>query len=145
MSRLPSDHFAYRFVGLLDITASGRCTLELSSDDGARLWLDDELAIDHWGHHRLSAKATTLTLARGLHRVRIDYYELDGWAGVKLRFAPVGKPLSFDAPARRLPLAVKGVELFGVQTDRSGNRSGFGALGAGYDRATRGALQPKGN
>lgn len=126
--RLPADHFSYRFEGLLNIEKPGRYTLELTSDDGSRLWLDDEPVIDHWGHHGLSPKSATLSLEAGLHRARINYYEEDGWAGIKLRFASEGQELTTAVPVRRLPVNTGEIKLFGVQTDSLGNRSGFGTV-----------------
>ena len=123
--RLPPDHFSYRLEGYLPIDTPDRYTFELWSDDGARLWIDDQIAVNHWGHHGLSAKSGTLALDPGVHRLRIDYYELDGWAGLKLCGAGSSGKLTVDLPVRRLPVAIEQVELFGVQTDRLGNRSGF--------------------
>jgi hypothetical protein len=126
--RLPADEFALRFEGLLKIDRPGGYTFELSSDDGSRLWIDGELAVNNWGHHGLSARSATVPLDSGLHAARIDYYEEDGWAGVKFRYAPQGGALSPNVPIRRAPLPVKELEFFGVQTDRLGNRSAFGRM-----------------
>ncbi|MCH8806658.1 MAG: hypothetical protein IH986_11285 [Planctomycetes bacterium] len=126
--RLPADGFSYRFEGWLVIDAPGRYTLELASDDGSRLWIDDELVINHWGHHGLSAKRTTVELAKGPHAIRMDYYELDGWAGIQLRGGPAGGELTFDLPIHRCPLPLDEITLFSRQTDRLGNRSAFAAV-----------------
>lgn len=123
--RLPPDHFSYRFQGYLDIATAGDYEFELSSDDGARLWLADQLRIDHWGLHGLTPKHAQIHLEPGLHPVRLDYYELAGWAGLKLRWRPAGGEWSFDLPVRRLPVALARIELFGRQTDRFGNQSAF--------------------
>jgi hypothetical protein len=123
--RLPPDEFALRFEGLLNIEAPGRYTFELNSDDGSRLWIDGELALDHWGHHGMSPRTATVALEKGLHAARIDYYEEDGWAGVQFRYAPPGRELTFQVPVQRAPLPAAELEFFGVQTDRLGNRSAF--------------------
>ncbi len=126
--RLPADGFSYRFEGWLVIDAPGRYTLELASDDGSRLWIDDEIVSNHWGHHGLSAKRTTAELAKGPHAIRMDYYELDGWAGIQLRGGPAGGALTFDLPIHRCPLPLDEITLFARQTDRLGNRSAFAAV-----------------
>lgn len=124
--RLPPDNFSYRFEGLLVVDTAGPHTFELESDDGARLYVGGELAVDHWGHHGLSVRRGTVHLESGLHPLRIDYYEEDGWAGVKFRAAPPGAAPSAEVPVRRAPVSRGEIELFGVQIDRLGNRSGFG-------------------
>ncbi|MGD8453138.1 MAG: PA14 domain-containing protein [Phycisphaerae bacterium] len=126
--RLPPDEFSYRFDGLLPVEVAGPYTFELTSDDGSRLYIDDELVVDHWGHHGLEPRTATVKLDAGLHRVHIDYYELDGWAGIRLRAAGPDGVLTYDLPVRRLPRGIGEIQLFGVQTDRFGNRSTFGSL-----------------
>ena len=46
-----ADAFAARFTGFLRIATPGDYTLFLTSDDGARLWLDGQLIIDNDGLH----------------------------------------------------------------------------------------------
>jgi hypothetical protein len=123
--RMNWDFFSYRFAGLLKIDKPGRYTFELSSDDGSRLWIDGEIVVDHWGHHGESPKTGTAELTAGLHPVRIDYYEEDGWAGIHIRYAPPGGALTADVPVLRAPLPLAEVELAGVQVDPLGNRSAF--------------------
>ncbi len=123
--RLPPDGFSYRFEGVLMMDAPGRYTFELGSDDGSRLYVDGEPAIDHWGHHGFSTRTATLSLDAGPHLLRIDYYEEDGWARVRFRGAPDGEELTANVPVRRMIPARHDVEWFAVQTDRAGNRSGF--------------------
>ena len=123
--RLPADHFSYRLECYGSVSQPGRYTAHLSSDDGSRLWVDDELVIDHWGHHGMTTKSATLELSPRLRRLRADYYELDGWAGLRLSGAAVGYEPTTDLPLRRLPMELDEVGLFGVQTDQYGNRSGF--------------------
>lgn len=126
--RLPGENFSYRFDGHLEAATAGVYTFELSSDDGSRLYVDGELAINHWGHHGMSPRSAALTLAPGPHELRVDYYEEDGWAGVRLRYAPPGGSLTERIPVRRAPAARDAIELFGVQTDALGNRSVFAAV-----------------
>ncbi|MEW6251396.1 MAG: PA14 domain-containing protein [Planctomycetota bacterium] len=125
--RLPSEFYSLKLASYLFIEPgqAGVHTFELSSDDGARLYIDDELVINHWGHHGLSPRAATLHLGPGPHPIRIDYYQEDGWAGLKLRHAPPGGELTFAMPVRRTPVPFADLDLFGVQTDPLGNRSSF--------------------
>lgn len=123
--RLPNDGFSFRCEGLLKIDHPGGYTFELNTDDGSRLWIDDELVLDHWGHHGMSPRTGTVHLEARLYRLRIDYYEEYGWAGFKFRAGAVGGELTPDLPVRRAPLPVAELEFFGVQVDPRGNRSPF--------------------
>ncbi len=87
--------------------------------------IDGRLLINHWAHHGMSARTAIVRLSPGPHRLQIDYYELDGWAGIKLRYAPPGGELTTDLPVRIVPVPSARIELFGVQTDRLGNGSTF--------------------
>lgn len=124
--RLPPDGFSYRCDGLLQVDAAGRWTFELETDDGSRLYVDDELVINHWGHHEMRTKRVTLPLSAGLHRLHIDYYELDGWAGLRFRGGTEGQKPGYELPVVRAPIPVEQMQFFAVQTDRLGNRSLFG-------------------
>jgi len=123
--RLPPDDFSFRCAGFLKIEHAARYTFELNTDDGSRLYINDEVVLDHWGHHGMTPKTSTVQLEEGLHPLRIDYYEEDGWAGFKFLAGADGQERSADLPVFRAPVPTAELELFGVQMDRLGNRSGF--------------------
>ena len=90
---LPADSFSVRWEGLLvpDRDVEGWVGLMegwigLSSDDGARLWLDDVLVIDGW-HAGASIRRYPLQLRKDQRvRLRIEYRELQWGASVSLRW-----------------------------------------------------------
>jgi len=54
-------------------------------DDGARLWVDDQLVIDEWRDSiRQTYTADFEGLSAGRHTVRVEYYEHAGEATVKV-------------------------------------------------------------
>jgi len=67
---VPFDAGTYRFT--------------VSADDGVRLWLDDRLLIDQWQHPQVATYSADIALSAGYHRVRLEYYEGEGSAGVRL-------------------------------------------------------------
>ena len=85
-----ADSFASRHYGWLAVPSSGEYTLYLNSDDGSRLWLDGALVVDNGGPHGLREYSTTVTLAEGLHAVRVEYFEVGGGAGLVLSWAGPG-------------------------------------------------------
>lgn len=52
------------------------------SDDGIRVWMDDERIIDHWAPHESAVDAAAIT--GGKRRFKVEYYEIGGFA--ELRF-----------------------------------------------------------
>jgi hypothetical protein len=59
--------------------APGEYTLELTSDDGARLYLDGKLLIDHWNVHEPETDEVKVRLG-GRHSVRIEHFEAGGFS-----------------------------------------------------------------
>jgi len=55
-------------------------------DDGAKLWVDDTLILNewHWGHDEYTVQRT---LSAGSHSIRLEVYEIDGWARAGLWIA----------------------------------------------------------
>jgi hypothetical protein len=78
---LPRDRVALTADGDVDLPA-GQYTIRTISDDGIRVWVDDERVINHWTPHE--SAIDTAPLAGGRHRLKVDYYELTGFA--ELRF-----------------------------------------------------------
>jgi parallel beta-helix repeat protein len=87
---LPSDHFGT--MALTSVTVPpGRWRLRTVSDDGVRLWLDDELVIDDWTWHapRENVHELNVTGSARTMRVRVEHFELDGHAVLEVAFEHV--------------------------------------------------------
>lgn len=121
--RLPADHFSYICDGYLQLDEPTRLVFEVENDDGARVFLNERLVIDNWGHGSMRAKQAEEVLGRGVHHIEVQYNELDGWAGLKFRYGAPGDPLTPNIPVRRCPLPTDRVELYVSQTDALGNAS----------------------
>jgi len=61
---------------------AGQYTLRTISDDGIRVWMDDERIVDHWSPHE--SAIDSVPIAGGRHRFKVQYYEIGGFA--ELRF-----------------------------------------------------------
>ena len=81
------DRFGAAFGGSVWIEEAGLCEVTLTSDDGSRLFLDDVLVVDHGGLHSMTARRTHVRLSRGLHALRLEYFENLGEAGLSLSVA----------------------------------------------------------
>lgn len=84
-AKLPADHFGTLAETTLTFPA-GKWKLSVTSDDGVRTWLDDRLVIDNWTHHAPTTDTAELSFdAQTTARIRVEHFELDGYAVLTLR------------------------------------------------------------
>ena len=67
------DHFSVRWTGAFHFDA-GRYRFNTTTDDGVRLYVDDQQVINAWRRMR-SSRVGYLTLTQGTHTVRVEYFE----------------------------------------------------------------------
>jgi beta-glucosidase len=80
-----NDNFSVRWTGVLVPRESGNYTFQVGSDDGCRLYLDEQLIIDDWTDHALLTNSANASLEKGrAYRIRLEYYEHGGAAIVQL-------------------------------------------------------------
>lgn len=72
------DGYALVFTGYVKIPQTGVYTLGVSSDDGSRLYLHDELLLDNDGPHPAQEITHVVRLSEGLHPIRVEYTEISG-------------------------------------------------------------------
>ncbi|WP_426503705.1 PA14 domain-containing protein [Dactylosporangium sp. McL0621] len=90
---IPADHFVARWTRSLTL-AAGYYDFTTTTDDGVRLWVDGQLAVDHWGDQGPTPYTAHLPLGNGAHTVVMEYYENGGGALARLAWARTG-----DIPA----------------------------------------------
>ena len=95
------ENAGLRYEGFLKIEDEGLYTFSLVSDDGSRLWLDDEECINHDGLHGNDEKKGLIALKKGLHKFRLDYIQATGGSDLQLRYGKYQQPLTV-LPARQL-------------------------------------------
>ena len=78
---VPRDRFALVAEGSA-ILPPGDYTLQVISDDGVRVWVDDALMVDSWEPHESKVDRTPIT--GGRRKFKVEYYEARGFA--ELRF-----------------------------------------------------------
>ena len=79
---IPNDGFSARFDRTFDF-GYGYYRFAAQSDDGVRVYLDDQLIIDEWHGATQSVYSVGRTLS-GRHVVKVEYYEVSGDANLKL-------------------------------------------------------------
>ncbi len=123
-----------QFEGVFRIDREGRYTFIVTSDDGSKLYVDDNLVVDNDGTHAPDEKRGTVRLGLGTHRIRVDAFnggggfELDvEWQGRGLGRQPlsgfvslkkgsaakgVAAPDTVERPAIDPALVTKGRDIF---------------------------------
>ncbi|MCK6694007.1 MAG: PA14 domain-containing protein, partial [Thermoanaerobaculia bacterium] len=86
------DNFALTASGYLYLEKDDNILLQLSSDDGSRLYLDNQLLIDNDGPHGMDPKEAEVALRAGYHPLQIDYFQGGGGRGIQLKWARSGSP-----------------------------------------------------
>lgn len=79
------DNFSARWTGFVHLGA-GTHTFHVTTDDGARLWVNDQLIIDQWRPQVTTTYSASRNLSAGYHSIRLEYYEGQGNAVIRLRW-----------------------------------------------------------
>jgi len=79
----PVDHFSARWTGYFVPQQSGDYTFYTNSDDGVRLYLDEEQVINDWQRHSETVNSYVRRLEAGKpYKIRLEYFERVGAATV---------------------------------------------------------------
>ncbi len=84
------QEYSVRWQATLPDLAAGDYSFAVTSDDGARLFVDDDLLIDDWNEHPLTTNSATTTLSGVTHRLVLEYFQASGPAEVRLAWTPPG-------------------------------------------------------
>jgi len=69
------EWFAIDYTGRFWIEKPGLYRFALTSDDGSRLFIDDQSVIDNDGIHPIDTKSSSVELGGGIHNIRIQYFQ----------------------------------------------------------------------
>jgi hypothetical protein len=83
------DNFSIRWSGKFIAPESGNYTFYLKSDDGSRLWINEQLVADFWSPARKEKEGTgTIQLVQGnTYTIKVEYYEGNGKANIQLLYS----------------------------------------------------------
>jgi len=89
-----TEWFAIDYTGRFWIADPGMYTFSLLSDDGAKLYIDDQVIVDNDGVHAPLEKTGAVQLAGGLHSIRVSYFQGPKWqVALVLKVAGAGREL----------------------------------------------------
>ncbi|MBI4616430.1 MAG: hypothetical protein HY720_22660 [Planctomycetes bacterium] len=84
---VPADRFATVAETTLTLPA-GRYRIRTVSDDGVRVKVDGTTVLENWTWHGPTEDTAEEDLSAGEHRVRVEHFELDGWAVLRCSLEP---------------------------------------------------------
>jgi hypothetical protein len=80
---LGNDNFSVRWTRSLNFEG-GSYKFYTATDDGVRLWVDDQLLIDQWHVQATQTHVATMDLIEGWHHVKVEYFEEGGVAEARV-------------------------------------------------------------
>jgi hypothetical protein len=96
------DRFSVRWTGYAQPGHSETYTFFTVTDDGVRLWVNEQLLIDDWNDHEPVENSGTIELVAGQeYAIRLEFYESTGGAMVQLLWSSPSQPKEV-IPQRRL-------------------------------------------
>ncbi|MCK5821389.1 MAG: alpha-L-fucosidase, partial [Bacteroidales bacterium] len=85
-SKEDEENFSIDYQGLLKIEKGGVYRFYLSSDDGSKLILGDQVVINHDGLHGPAEASGEIALGEGMHAIRISFFENSGGNMLRLEW-----------------------------------------------------------
>jgi len=73
-----NNYFGYQFEGLINVPKEGIYTFYSLSNDGSRLYIDDEEIIENDGNHGSVEEQGDIALKAGYHKIKVKYIQCGG-------------------------------------------------------------------
>ena len=91
MTGVPINGFSTRWTGTVQAIESGTYTFTTTSDDGAKLWVDNTLLVDKFVNQGTTSWSGTINLVAGQkYPIKMEYFENGGGAIAKLSWTRPG-------------------------------------------------------
>ncbi|MBI4714673.1 MAG: hypothetical protein HY760_01785, partial [Nitrospirae bacterium] len=109
-----ADTFSVIWTGQVEAQYTETYTFFVKTDDGVRLWVNDQLLVDNWVNQGATEKSGTIALAAGQkYDLTLEYYENSGDAMAELRWR---SPMTLKALIPQSQLYPTATKLVGTGT-----------------------------
>ncbi|MEO0768905.1 MAG: PQQ-dependent sugar dehydrogenase, partial [Cyanobacteria bacterium J06649_4] len=93
-ANIGADTFSARWTGKVEPLYSERYTFQTRTDDGVRLWVNNQLIIDSFVNQQPTNRTGSITLNAGQqYDIRMEYFEGAGGALAELSWSSASQPL----------------------------------------------------
>jgi hypothetical protein len=96
VSWMPIDNFSVVWTRTLDFVP-GHYRLNVRSDDGVRVYLDQKLVMDYWKTQDNSWHYLERVYLSGSHTLKIEYFESTGYARIHFWWSGADEPIVLDS------------------------------------------------
>ena len=85
------DEFAMSFDGKIQIHKAGSYEFFIQSNDGSKLFINNQLVVDHDGPHGADIEATgKITLSPGIYPIKLNYFQAGGGMYLRVQYTGPG-------------------------------------------------------
>lgn len=88
--RQRAEKFVLTFDGYIKITKDGFHTFFTDSDDGSKLFIDDNEVVNNDGNHGNTEKSGRILLRKGLHKIKVLFFDGAGNNSLNVSMQPDG-------------------------------------------------------
>ncbi|MBN1465201.1 DUF5060 domain-containing protein [candidate division KSB1 bacterium] len=85
--REQNDAFGLVFAGYIAVPLTDVYTFTTLSDDGSKVYLDDQLVVNNDGQHMPQRQSGQIGLQAGYHKIRVEFFEAGGGEELKVYWA----------------------------------------------------------
>ena len=118
MQGIGVDHFSIRWQGKIQPRADGNYTFFVNSDNGRRLWINDQLIIDKWiDDYDIEYSGNISLRANQLYNIKLEYFENIGGAYCHLEWINQQQPREIVPRSQLYSLDYNGIN--NLQTNDS--------------------------
>ncbi|MCX6344612.1 MAG: PA14 domain-containing protein [Armatimonadetes bacterium] len=94
------DSFAIRWSGQIKPRYTGAYTFYVTSDDGRRLWVNNQQIINNWVDGSGTSTSTTISLTAGTwYSIKLEYYENNSAASVAMEWSSSSQAREIAPPS----------------------------------------------
>lgn len=93
-TNVPATNWGMQMTGKLKLPVATNWTIRIWSDNGVKLWIDDELVINDWidgGQRNHPTYTYNNVTANSYHRFKLDYYHTTGDANIGIYMTQQGQ------------------------------------------------------
>lgn len=139
------NYFGFVFEGYIWINNPGNYTFTTNSDDGSKLWINDQQVVDNDGRHGRQDREGSVNLSAGRHKIKVAFFQANQGYGLDVSYrgpdtggsktiiagdalcstnsAP--SPSGLEAPVDLQATTVSGSEIYLTWTDNNAGEASY--------------------